>query len=72
MWKVTLVLVASAASNLAEPKSIRTGRPSSLIEDVGRLDVAVEHADPVRAVEPFGDRPDDVPQGCLVEAAALP
>ena len=37
MWKVTLVLVASAVVNRAEPKSIRTGRLSSLMRMLGGL-----------------------------------
>ena len=40
-------------------------------QDVGRLDVAVEDADAMRAVEPLRDRPENVPQAALVEPPAL-
>ena len=71
MWKVTLVLVASAVVNRAEPKSIRTGRLSSLMRMLGGL--MSRWSTPTRCARsrPCGDRPEDVPQAALVEPPAL-
>ena len=47
-------------------------RPARLVDqDVGRLDVAVQHADAMGAFKPFGDGPDEREQAFLVECLAL-
>ncbi len=57
-----------------EPRRAEIDQDGAVVfvdQDVGRLDVAVEHADAMGPVEAFGDRVKDVPQAPLVEAAAL-
>ncbi len=56
---------SSSSSRLARPKSVILGEPSGGEEDVGRLQVAMDHARPVRRADRPGERHHQLGRGPL-------